>query len=53
MIDHSQAMSALLKRRHASEARFQWSGRIAIFIALGCLALMMFSIASKGVGALT
>ncbi|HUS96513.1 MAG TPA: phosphate ABC transporter permease PstA [Hyphomicrobiaceae bacterium] len=53
MTDHSQAMSALLKRRHASEARFQWGGRIAIFVALGFLALMMASIGVKSIGALT
>ena len=53
MTDRFISSSALLKRRHAAEIRFQWSGRIAIFIALGFLAMMIFSIASKGIGALT
>jgi phosphate transport system permease protein len=53
MTDRFISSNAQLKRRHAAETRFQWSGRIAIFIALGFLALMITSIGMKGVGALT
>ena len=41
-----------LRRRHAAEARFKWSGRIAIIIAVGFLIVMVGSIAWMGSGAL-
>lgn len=41
-----------LRRRHASEARFQWIGRLAIVIAIGFLVIMVSSIAYTGAGAL-
>ena len=42
-----------LKRRHSSEARFKWTGRIAIFFSLGFLALMIGSIFLDGKGAIS
>lgn len=46
-------MAPGLRKRHNAERRFQWSGRIAITVAIGFLVLMVGSIAWKGVGALT
>jgi len=46
------ANTPALKRRHASEARFQWMGRIAIMIAIGFLITMVTSIGYTGLGAL-
>lgn len=40
-----------LRRRHASERRFQWMGKIAISIAIGFLLIMMGTIGWMGVGA--
>ena len=37
-----------LKRRHAAEARFRFYGIAAIVIGLGFLAILLFSIVSKG-----
>ncbi len=41
-----------LRRRHAAEARFRWSGRLAIFLALGFLVVMLGAIGNMGFGAL-
>jgi len=45
-------ISPALRRRHAAETRFMWFGRIAIFIAIGFLVVMIGSIAWIGSGAL-
>lgn len=37
-----------IKKRYAAEARFKMYGRIAIFFGLAFLAIMLFSIVSKG-----
>lgn len=42
-----------LKRRHRSEWRFKWMGRLAIGFSLGFLAIMLFSIVMMGKGALS
>lgn len=41
-----------LRRRHAAETRFRWSGRLAIFMALGFLVVMLGAIGNLGLGAL-
>lgn len=41
-----------LRRRHASEIRFQWMGKLAIFVAIGFLITMVMSIGYTGAGAL-
>ena len=43
-----EAQQRRLRRRYASEARFRWYGRIAIFIALGFLALLLTRVVSQG-----
>jgi len=43
--------SPQLKRRHASEKRFQWLGRAAIMIAIGFLLVMIGTISWMGIGA--
>ena len=40
-----------LKKRHASEKRFRWFGRLAIGFGLACVVLLFGDIISKGVGA--
>ncbi len=40
-----------LRRRHASETRFKWMGRIAIAASLGFLVVMLVSILTLGIGA--
>lgn len=45
------SVTARLKRRHAAEARFKMYGIIAIALALSALALLLFSIVSKGYSA--
>ncbi|HAD28856.1 MAG TPA: phosphate ABC transporter permease PtsA [Rhodobacteraceae bacterium] len=42
-----------LERRHSSETRFKWTGRIAIFFSLAFLALMVGSIFLDGKGAIS
>jgi len=42
-----------LRRRHRSEWRFQWLGRLAILFSLGFLAIMLVSITLLGKGALS
>ena len=42
------AQQRRLKRRHAAETRFRWYGRIAIFIALGFLALLLTRVVTQG-----
>jgi phosphate transport system permease protein len=44
--------SPRLARRHASEKRFLWLGRTAIFISIGFLVLMVGAIGGLGFGAL-
>lgn len=51
MIESFSKPSAQLRRRLASEKRFQWLGRIAIMIAIGFLLLMLGSISWMGIGA--
>lgn len=53
MIESFSEKTALLKSRHAAEVRFQWYGRIAIFIALGFLFVMLMTILSGGYSAAT
>lgn len=53
MPDHSLTASPGLRRRHAREVRFQWFGRLAIFVSLGFLVLMLSAITFRGVGAFT
>lgn len=52
MTNKFSANTPALKRRHASEARFRWMGRIAIMIAIGFLIMMVTSIGYTGLGAL-
>lgn len=52
MIDALIKVSPQLQRRHASETRFQWAGRLAIIISLGFLLIMVGSIAWQAAGAL-
>lgn len=52
MTSNFSAHTPELKRRHASESRFQWLGRIAIMIAIGFLIAMVTSIGYTGLGAL-
>lgn len=52
MTNDLKTPDAALKRRHAAETRFRWSGRIAILISLGFLMLMVGSIAWSGKGVL-
>ncbi len=40
-----------LARRRRRETRFRWYGRIAIFIAMAFLALLLFSILARGISA--
>lgn len=42
-----------LKRRHAAETRFQWTGRLAIFMSLAFLVFMVGSIFWDGKGAIS
>lgn len=42
-----------LRARHASESRFQWTGKIAIALSLAFLVFMIGSIGWQGKGALT
>ena len=44
---------AHLKRRHASELRFRWTGRLAIALSLAFLAFMVGSIFWQGKGAVS
>ena len=44
---------AHLKRRHASELRFRWTGRLAIALSLAFLAFMIGSIFWQGKGAIS
>jgi len=52
MTDTFTRQTPALRRRHAAERRFQWTGLLAILIAVGFLFVMVGSIASIGVGAL-
>lgn len=52
MTDALTKVSPQLQRRHASETRFQWAGRLAIIISLGFLLIMTGSIAWQAAGAL-
>ena len=47
----AEVVASRLKRRYAAERRFQLMGMAAIAIALGFLALLLVSIASKGLTA--
>lgn len=40
-----------LKKRYAAERRFQWYGRVAIFVALSFLVLLIVSVVTQGWGA--
>ncbi|MEL6692006.1 MAG: phosphate ABC transporter permease PstA [Pseudomonadota bacterium] len=40
-----------LRKRHASERRFKLYGQLAIGIAIGFLAILLFSVSSKAIGA--
>ena len=52
MTDVLTKVSPQLQRRHASETRFQWYGRLAIVLSLGFLVIMAATIAWQAVGAL-
>ncbi len=52
MTDTLTQRTPQLARRHASEKRFQWFGRIAITIAIGFLLVMVGTIGWMGAGAL-
>jgi len=52
MIDFSKKAGFNLIRRHRAEQRFQWAGRMAIFISLTFLAVMVGTIAMDGAGTL-
>jgi phosphate transport system permease protein len=45
------AVNPLMKRRNAAESRFKYYGIAAIFVSLGTLAIMLFTIFSDGVSA--
>ncbi|MCH9806336.1 MAG: phosphate ABC transporter permease PstA [Alphaproteobacteria bacterium] len=51
MTDSFTQHSPHLANRHAAEIRFQWAGRVAIFLALAFLFVMIGSIFYKGTGA--
>ena len=51
MTDQLTTMTPALRRRHAAETRFQWSGKIAIMIAIGFLLMMVGSILWLSLGA--
>jgi len=51
MINSFTTPTPQLKRRHASEKRFQWLGKIAITIAIGFLLVMVATISWMGIGA--
>ena len=42
------AIQASLKKRYARERRFQWYGRVAVFIGFTFLFILLFDIVSKG-----
>ena len=44
----SLAIQASLKKRYARERRFQWYGRVAVFIGFTFLFILLFDIVSKG-----
>ena len=44
----SLAIQASLKKRYARERRFQWYGRVAVFIGFTFLFVLLFDIVSKG-----
>lgn len=51
MIDFTQKAGFNLQKRHRSEARFRWSGRLAIILSLSFLALMFATIFKDAGGA--
>lgn len=53
MIESFSEKTDLLRRRHAAEIRFQWYGRVAIFVALGFLFIMLLTIFMGGYSAVT
>jgi phosphate transport system permease protein len=44
-------MRRRLRRRHVAERRFQRFGQLAIGLAIACLGVLLFSVASQGIGA--
>jgi len=53
MTDLSLAPSSSLMKRKRAQKRFEWYGLIAIFISIGFLFVMLFTIFTGGVGAFT
>ena len=51
MTDSFTTSTSQLKRRHASEKRFQWLGKFSIIVAIGFLAIMVGTISWMGIGA--
>ncbi|MBP6725079.1 MAG: DUF3333 domain-containing protein, partial [Halioglobus sp.] len=49
----SLAIQASLKKRYARERRFQWYGRLAVFIGVTFLFVLLADIVSKGAPAFT
>ena len=51
MPDYMLTTSAQMKKRHASQKRFKWYGRIAIFLSIAFLIFMFVAIIFRGAGA--
>ncbi len=51
MIDKSSRVSMNLKRRHASEKRFQWYGRLSVAFGMAMVLFLFTDIITKGIGA--
>ncbi len=49
----AQKRAAHLAKRHRSEARFKWFGRLSIGFGLACVLFLFTDIISKGIGAFT
>ncbi len=50
---NTAVIEASLKKRYAREKRFQWAGRLAVFLGFVFLFLLLFDIVSKGWPAFT
>jgi phosphate transport system permease protein len=50
---HTAAIQASLKKRYARERRFQWYGRLAVFVGFVFLFILLADIISKGTPAFT
>ena len=50
---HTAAIQASLKKRYARERRFQWYGRLAVFVGFVFLFILLADIVSKGSPAFT